>query len=90
MRVIKFIFLPIEYLGLGVIYLYKGTINLLMPRCCIYYPSCSNYAVIAIKRFGIIKGSYLTIKRIFRCQPKYCGGYDPVPDNLEDNLKYIV
>ncbi len=46
---------------------------------CRFEPTCSNYAIIAIDRFGIIKGSYLTIKRILRCNPFCKGGNDPVP-----------
>lgn len=47
---------------------------------CRFEPTCSNYAIIAIERFGVIKGSYLAIKRIFRCNPFCKGGFDPVPE----------
>lgn len=47
---------------------------------CKYQPTCSNYAIIAIERFGCIKGGYLSIKRIIRCAPWGKGGYDPVPE----------
>ena len=46
---------------------------------CRFQPTCSNYAIEAIDRFGSIKGSYLTIKRILRCNPFGKCGYDPVP-----------
>ena len=46
---------------------------------CRFIPTCSNYAIEAIDRFGSIKGSYLTIKRILRCNPFGKSGYDPVP-----------
>jgi len=46
---------------------------------CKYTPTCSEYALIALDRFGLIKGLYLTIKRILRCNPFSKGGYDPVP-----------
>lgn len=46
---------------------------------CKYYPTCSNYGIEAIDRFGAIKGSFLTIKRILKCNPLSKGGYDPVP-----------
>ncbi len=46
---------------------------------CKYFPTCSEYALIAIEKYGAIKGSYLTIKRIIRCNPMSKGGYDPVP-----------
>ena len=47
---------------------------------CRYQPTCSDYAIIALDRFGSIKGSYLSIKRILRCNPWSKGGYDPVPE----------
>ena len=45
---------------------------------CIFEPSCSNYAIDAIKKYGSIKGSYLAFKRVLRCRPGSEGGYDPV------------
>ena len=54
---------------------------------CKYIPSCSNYGIEAIIKYGSIKGSYLTIKRIFRCNPFSKGGYDPVPCKGEKNEK---
>jgi hypothetical protein len=47
---------------------------------CKFIPSCSNYAIEAIERFGFIKGSLLAIKRIGRCNPRNIGGLDPVPE----------
>lgn len=46
--------------------------------CCKFYPTCSNYAISAINKYGSIKGLYLTIKRILRCSIFSKGGYDPV------------
>ncbi|MDR1700535.1 MAG: membrane protein insertion efficiency factor YidD [Lachnoclostridium sp.] len=46
---------------------------------CIYTPCCSVYAVQAIEKYGAVKGSFLTIKRILRCHPFHKGGYDPIP-----------
>lgn len=48
------------------------------PRCR-YYPTCSQYAVEAVERFGAIKGSILAVLRLLRCNPLFPGGYDPVP-----------
>ncbi len=48
---------------------------------CKYYPSCSEYSIIALKRYGLIKGTILTIKRILKCNPLSKGGYDPVPED---------
>lgn len=46
---------------------------------CKFQPTCSNYAICVLNEFGFFKGSYLTIKRILRCNPFNDGGYDPVP-----------
>ncbi|MBP1762252.1 MAG: Membrane protein insertion efficiency factor YidD [Firmicutes bacterium] len=46
---------------------------------CRFYPSCSQYAVEAITKYGAVKGGWLTVKRISRCHPFHPGGYDPVP-----------
>ena len=51
-------------------------------KCC-FYPTCSNYAILAIKEKGIIKGVFLTVLRILRCHPWSKGGFDPV--NKENN-----
>lgn len=49
-------------------------------KSCRYTPSCSNYALEALEKYGTIKGSYLAIKRILRCNPLGSFGYDPVPN----------
>ncbi|MGV8059572.1 MAG: membrane protein insertion efficiency factor YidD [Smithellaceae bacterium] len=46
--------------------------------CCRFYPSCSEYAIGAIQTYGPVKGSFLGMKRILRCNPLHPGGYDPV------------
>lgn len=64
-----------------VIYLiriYQKLISPLLPARCIYYPTCSEYSVKALKKYGFIKGSYKGIKRILRCHPFNTGGYDPL------------
>ena len=89
-KILRIIILPFTILGIFLIYIYKYTINLIMPSTCIYYPSCSNYALKAIRRFGFFKGSWLSFKRIWRCRPSFEGGFDPVPDSLTTNLRLIV
>lgn len=82
--------LPIKWLFLIPIYIYKFTISKLLPDVCIFSPTCSTYTIIAIKRFGVAKGIFMGIKRIARCHPSSGGGLDPVPDNLKTNIKYLV
>ncbi len=68
-----------KYLLLGLIRLYQLTLSRIMPPSCRFYPSCSHYGYEAIARYGAIKGGWLAIKRLARCQPWNPGGYDPVP-----------
>ena len=59
--------------------LYQACISpFLVAPCCRFHPSCSQYAIDAIKMHGPAKGSWLGIKRILRCNPLHPGGYDPV------------
>jgi hypothetical protein len=69
----------IKQLILDWIRLYQTTISEVTPHSCRYQPTCSQYAYEAIKRYGFIKGSWLAIKRLARCNPFSKGGYDPVP-----------
>lgn len=62
-----------------IIRFYQVCISPLFPPCCRFYPTCSNYALQAIEKYGPFKGVYLSIKRILRCHPFSKGGYDPVP-----------
>ncbi|MEM7793449.1 MAG: membrane protein insertion efficiency factor YidD [Cyanobacteria bacterium P01_C01_bin.118] len=59
---------------------YRMFISPLLPPTCRYTPSCSNYALTAIDRFGAVRGGWMAIKRIVRCNPWHEGGYDPVPE----------
>jgi putative membrane protein insertion efficiency factor len=61
------------------IYFYQRCISPLTPPYCRFTPTCSQYAVEAIKKDGPIKGFYLAVKRILRCHPWGGSGYDPVP-----------
>ncbi len=64
---------------IGMIRIYRRYISPMKPGCCIYIPTCSQYAIEAIGRYGALKGSYLAARRILRCHPFRKGGYDPVP-----------
>ena len=60
--------------------LYQKFLSPLKGRpTCIYTPTCSQYAIEALEKYGFLKGSFLAIKRILRCHPFAKGGYDPVP-----------
>ena len=49
------------------------------PPCCRFVPTCSEYAMQAITKYGALKGSWLALRRLLRCHPFHKGGYDPVP-----------
>lgn len=66
-------------LALAVIRGYQRNISPLLPDACIYIPTCSQYAVEAIEKYGVVKGCWLAACRILRCNPLHAGGYDPVP-----------
>lgn len=61
------------------IYFYKYFISPMTPAACRFTPTCSEYAVEALKKHGPFKGTYLTIRRLLRCHPWGGSGYDPVP-----------
>jgi len=61
------------------IYFYRYSISPLFPARCRYTPTCSQYAIEAVHKHGIIKGGWLSVKRISRCHPWGGSGYDPVP-----------
>ena len=58
--------------------LYRKYISPLSPPSCKFYPTCSQYSIEAITKYGAIKGSFLSLKRILRCNPFNKGGYDPL------------
>lgn len=64
---------------LGLIKFYRKYISPLRRDCCIYMPTCSEYAIEAVEKYGVLKGGFLACKRILRCNPFAKGGYDPVP-----------
>jgi len=58
---------------------YKNAVSPHLPPACRYYPSCSSYAYDAVKKYGVLRGCLLAVRRIIRCNPFCRGGYDPVP-----------
>ncbi|MEA5419573.1 membrane protein insertion efficiency factor YidD [Spirulina sp. CCNP1310] len=65
---------------LNLIRLYRTLISPLFPPTCRFQPTCSQYAIVAIERFGPWRGTGLALGRICRCHPFHPGGYDPVPE----------
>jgi len=64
---------------IGLVKFYQRFISPCTGPHCIYTPTCSQYALEALQKYGAIKGTYLACKRILRCHPFAKGGYDPVP-----------
>ena len=89
-KFINIVLYPFKLLALLLIYLYKILISPLFPKSCKFTPSCSTYGIIAIKRFGVFEGIFLTFKRLIRCRPGTIGGKDYVPDNIKGDIKWIL
>lgn len=68
-----------NYLIILPIKIYQIIISPWLPNACRYNPTCSQYGIEAVKKYGIFKGSYLLFKRLIRCHPWGGHGYDPVP-----------
>ena len=63
----------------GVITAYQRFISPLFPPRCRFYPTCSQYGKEAILKYGAVKGGYLAVRRVLRCNQFHSGGFDPVP-----------
>lgn len=75
------------HIAIFIITFYRHAISPLLPSCCRFHPTCSEYGLEAFKRFGFIKALYLTGRRILRCRPGGPHGYDPVPESFEFGRK---
>ncbi|HSL26419.1 MAG TPA: membrane protein insertion efficiency factor YidD [Acidimicrobiia bacterium] len=71
--------------AIGLIRIYQKLVSPNLRANCRYQPTCSQYAVDAIARFGLWRGGWLAIKRVGRCHPLHPGGFDPVPDSWESH-----
>ena len=58
---------------------YKAAISPLLPPACRFKPTCSEYAMEAVSEHGVVKGGWLSLRRLLRCHPFNKGGFDPVP-----------
>jgi putative membrane protein insertion efficiency factor len=72
-----------RFLALGAIRFYQRRISPLLPPSCRFYPTCSQYTYEAIQIYGVLRGSWLGLRRIVRCNPLNPGGVDPVPQKRE-------
>ncbi len=66
-------------LVLWLIKAYQWTLSPLLGSACRFYPSCSHYTYEAVERYGLMRGGWMGLKRLLRCNPWFEGGYDPVP-----------
>ena len=70
---------------IGLIRFYQIVISPLIGPRCRFTPTCSCYGIDAVKTHGVVKGGWLTLKRILKCHPLNPGGYDPVPPKINNN-----
>jgi uncharacterized protein len=70
----------VKRLLIGLIRLYQRSFSRVLPAACRFEPTCSHYAAEAIERHGALRGSWLMLKRLARCNPWGGSGYDPVPE----------
>lgn len=64
---------------MGLVRFYQKALSPHLPAACRYQPTCSQYALTALERYGALRGGFMAIKRVLRCNPFSKGGYDPVP-----------
>lgn len=65
-------------LSMGLIRIYRRYISPMLPPSCRYTPSCSLYTLQAIEKYGVLKGTFMGVRRVLRCHPFAKGGFDPV------------
>ena len=68
-----------KFLVLDFLRLYKAFLSPFLPSACRFEPTCSQYAAEAVEKYGVIRGTWMGVKRILRCQPFCKGGFDPIP-----------
>lgn len=72
-----------KHLFIGIIKFYQKAISPFKPPSCRFLPTCSEYGLQAVQRFGAVKGGYLAAKRISKCHPLHPGGIDLVPEKKD-------
>ncbi len=69
---------------IALVYAYRFTLSPFVGYHCRFTPTCSEYALDALRHHGALRGSWLTLRRLGRCHPWHAGGYDPVPEHNEN------
>jgi len=69
---------PVQRLVIVLLRFYKKFLSPLLPSACRYYPTCSEYMIEAVRRYGAARGVWLGLRRLLRCHPFHAGGFDPV------------
>ena len=70
-------------LVIGAVEIYRHMISPLRPASCRFMPTCSQYAVDAVTEYGVLRGGWLAVRRLFRCGPWHSGGWDPIPERAD-------
>jgi putative membrane protein insertion efficiency factor len=68
----------VRFVLISLLRVYKAVISPLLPPSCRFTPTCSEYAMEAVRKYGALRGTYLGVRRLLRCHPFHPGGYDPV------------
>ena len=87
--IIKVVAFPFKLIALALIKLYQWIISPILPKTCRFYPTCSNYMFLAIKEWGVFRGTILGCKRLIKCRPRGPHGEDFVPLNVKGELKWV-
>lgn len=75
-------------IAVGLIWIYRHSLSLIMGRGCRYAPTCSDYTEQAIRRYGFWVGGWIGLARILRCNPWGASGFDPVPEDLPPGVRW--
>jgi putative membrane protein insertion efficiency factor len=75
----------VRYVLIAALRVYRAIVSPLLPPACRFYPTCSNYAIDAIARYGALRGSWMAMRRLASCHPWHPGGVDFVPDTLHSH-----
>ena len=88
-KVLRVFTYPLELVCYALIYFYRLALKPFFPSKCGYMPTCSEYMLQAIREWGVIKGIFLGVKRLIRCNPAHMCGLDPVPTNIQGEHKWV-